>query len=115
MGWGLVAAVVYLSVAHLAGPPPVPGGDKLGHLVAYGALTFWFAQLIQAKRARAQIMLAFVALGVSLEFVQGTLPYRSYDEMDMIANTAGVALGWLAAPPRTPNILRWLEVLVEDR
>jgi hypothetical protein len=23
----------------------------------------------------------------------------------MLANTAGVALGWVAAPPRTPNVL----------
>jgi len=115
VGWILVLAVVYLSVAHVVVRPPGLGGDKLGHLIAYGALTFWFSQLDQGRGARAQIVLAFVALGVSLEFVQGRLPYRSYDEIDMLANTAGVALGWLASPPRTPNILLWLEALVHRR
>jgi hypothetical protein len=27
------------------------------------------------------------------------------DPVDMVANAVGVALGWLAAPPRTPNVL----------
>jgi glycopeptide antibiotics resistance protein len=36
-------------------------------------------------------------MGVGLEFVQGWLAYRTFDTMDMAANTIGVLLGWGAA------------------
>ena len=108
-GWALVVAVVYLSVSNLSNAPAVPGGDKLAHLAAYGTLMFWFAQIIDAAAARVLTAAALIALGVTMELVQAALPYRSFELQDMIANTAGVLLGWLASPPRTPNMLVHLE------
>ena len=83
-------------------------GDKLGHFAAYGLLMLWFTQLYVARRSRAHAGV-FVAMGVALEFLQGALGYRSYDIVDMYANTLGVALGWalgamlppLSAPGRS--------------
>ena len=36
-------------------------------------------------------------MGIGLEFIQGWLGYRTYDPFDMLANTIGVALGWMAS------------------
>jgi VanZ family protein len=50
-----------------------------------------------------------VALGIALEYAQRTTGYRSFDIADMVADAAGVAIGWLLAPPRLPNLLSWAE------
>jgi VanZ family protein len=75
----------------------VEEGDKLGHLLAYGTLMFWFCVLYRPLRVRALYAAGFVAMGIALEFVQGWLGYRDFDVMDMAANTAGVAIGWILA------------------
>ena len=74
-------------------PPRVDftASDKVGHLLAYGALMFWFAQLY---RTRIFYALGFVAMGVGLEFLQGMGGHREADVFDMVANTLGVAAGW---------------------
>jgi VanZ family protein len=109
LGWCLVAAVVYLSVGPTSVAPDVAGGDKVGHFVAYGALSLWFLQLFRRPRQRVRACLALVALGIGLECVQAALPYRAFEAMDMLANACGVAFGWAAAPPRLPNLLAMFE------
>ena len=112
LGWALVLAVVYLSLARDVPELAVPHGDKYGHVVAYATLMLWFSQLHAARHARAWLALAFVALGVGLEFVQGLTDYRSFELADMVADGIGVACGWLAAPPRLPNFLLWADARV---
>ena len=105
-GWGWAAAIVCLS---LTSAPPELGiahGDKLGHLAAYGVLMFWFSQLYASTAARIAYAVGFSAMGIGLEFLQGHLGYRSYEEFDMVANTAGVVLGWAAALPFRKPLLR---------
>lgn len=109
LGWCLVAAVVYLSVGHTSLAPNVSNGDKIGHFAAYGALSLWFLQLFRRTPQRVAACIGLIALGVGLECVQALLPYRSFDPMDMLANACGVALGWVAAPPRLPNLLGMIE------
>jgi VanZ family protein len=41
------------------------------------------------------VIAALVGLGVGLEFVQGWTGYRSFDVMDMLADSVGVLLGWM--------------------
>ena len=106
LGWAIVAAIVYGSVMH---SPPSLGfaqSDKLEHLGGYGLLMFWFCQLYRARGARVGYALGFIALGVALEFVQGWLGYRDFEVADMVADAAGVALGWalaLAFPAALPR------------
>ena len=88
----MVVAIVWASLT--PAPPSAPGSDKVGHLAAYGALMFWFAQLYARRVAWAA---GFVVLGVALEFAQSWTGYRSFEVNDMLANTAGVGLGWGAA------------------
>ena len=103
-GLALVATVVWLSLVPIPSPP-VAHADKVEHLGTYGTLMLWFAQLGGPARRRAVTAAALVALGVGIEFLQDLTPYRMMDPLDMLANTVGVALGWLGAPPRTPNLL----------
>jgi hypothetical protein len=116
LGIALIAAVVWLSLAPVpALPVELDGGDKMGHVAAYAALMLWHAQLHPGTAARLALAAGFVALGVGLEFAQGALAFRRFDALDMAANAAGVALGWLAAPPRGPHVLQWARARLAPR
>jgi glycopeptide antibiotics resistance protein len=87
-------AIVWLSLT--PSPPHVEfsESDKVGHVLAYGLLMFWFAELYAR---RILFALGFIAMGVGVEFIQGTLGYRTFDVVDMLANTLGVLAGWALA------------------
>ena len=96
-GWLYAAAIVWLS---LRSSPPDPGfayGDKLGHFAAYALLMFWFCWLYRARNTRFAYGAGWIAMGMALEFVQGTTGYRSLEFGDMAANALGVLAGALAA------------------
>jgi VanZ family protein len=96
IGWGWAATIVWLSVT--PSPPKLDfeHSDKLGHFLVYGALMFWFCLLYFKTRVRILYAAGFIVMGIALEFIQGWLGYRTYDPFDMLANTIGVALGWMA-------------------
>lgn len=110
-GYVLVGVVVWLSLAPRPPALDVEHGDKLQHVAAYATLMWWFAQ-VHAGRARGGAALALVGLGIALEGAQGLTGYRSLDAIDMAANAAGVLVGMAVSPPRSPNVLRFLERLV---
>lgn len=100
-------------------PPELPkfdliGADKIGHLLAYCLLTcccIWG----KAKQAawshwHTTQMAAWAVLaalyGAALEGVQALTPHRSFDYADMLANTAGAALGAVALRVFGRKILR---------
>lgn len=112
--WQVLGALLCLLVVYFSLTPSPPDlgidqGDKLGHLAVYAALMWWFAQLHIPLRHRLGFAVGLVALGVGLEFAQRATGYRSFEIADMAADAMGVLLGWLAAPPRLPNLLSWLE------
>ena len=111
-GWLGVAVVTYFTLA--PNPPQIDleQGDKLQHLIAYASLMLWFAQVQNGRSERRITALLLVAMGIALELAQGLTDYRSLSSADMAANTAGVALGWLAAPPRLPNAFAWVSALL---
>src|SRR3989475_5218762 len=97
IGWGWAAAIVWLSLTPAPPKLDFEHGDKLGHFLAYGVLMFWFCLLYLKTRVRILYAAGFIAMGIGLEFIQGWLVYRTYDPLDMLANTIGVALGWMAS------------------
>ena len=97
LGWGWAVTIVWLSLTPSPPQVDVQYGDKLGHFGAYGLLMLWFCLLHPSFRSRAWHAVGFIAMGVGLEIVQGHLGYRTYDTVDMAANTIGVLLGWGAA------------------
>ena len=93
-GWAYAAAIVFLS---LTPKPPDPGfehGDKLGHLLAYGLLMFWFCYLYRYRYTQLAYGIGWIALGIALEFAQGATGTRSFEVADMAADSLGVLLGW---------------------
>lgn len=108
-GWLGVGLIITLSLTPAPPQINIENGDKFGHLAAYGLVTLWFAQFYTGLRQRIWLAVGMVALGVAMEYAQGATGYRMFDVADMIADTVGVAIGWLAAPPRLPNLLSWVE------
>lgn len=104
----LITFVVYASVAPDVYTLPGEEGDKMGHALAYGVLMAWFAQIERRRIIRMSYALGFVALAVALEFVQDAVPYRTFDVRDMLSGVIGVAMGWVSAPPRGPDVYRWI-------
>jgi VanZ family protein len=96
-GWMLAAAIVWLSVSPKPPGMPVPSADKTEHVLAYSVLMLWFALLYRRWRLQLAYALAWIAMGIALEFVQRWLGYRYFDVLDMVANAVGVALGWALA------------------
>lgn len=114
IAWLLVGLVIYLSVTPRPIEIPLDEGDKYGHLLAYGTVMLWFAQVYE-RRGRWTAMLALIALGVALEYVQRWTGYRTFDVWDMAADGAGVLIGLALAPPRLPNFLQIAERALRPR
>jgi VanZ family protein len=71
---------------------PLPG-DKLQHLAAYALLALLAMLSYRPLRWALAAAVAMVALGIAIELVQYLLPWRLFEWLDILANTAGVALG----------------------
>lgn len=107
LGWGWAAAIVWLSLTSRPPQVDVQFGDKIGHFGAYGLLMGWFCLLYLRFPTRLLYGAGFIAMGVGLEVVQGQLGYRTYDLLDMAANTTGVLLGWAGALLLRRFALQW--------
>lgn len=68
--------------------------DKIIHVLMYLLLMAWFAQIMEA-RLHLRIAIFFVSLGLFLEYAQHATGYRSFEWGDVLANFAGVAVGWV--------------------
>ena len=106
-GWVLAIAL------SLIPPPPlhldIDNSDKVGHLLAYAALSAWAVMVFARPRAWFIAALALVALGIGMEIAQGLLTeWRMRDWRDAVANTLGVGLGLLVARSR---MQLWLQAL----
>jgi VanZ family protein len=97
VGWAMILTILWLSLTPAPPQLDVSFGDKIGHFAAYGGVMYWFCKLYVRKKTRIGLAAAFVAMGVAIEFIQGATGYRSFELLDMLANTAGVLFGWTAA------------------
>lgn len=75
--------------------PDVPGGDKFHHALAYFACMFCWAQWRTGPVPRLKLAIIFIVMGALIECLQGLTSYRSFEWLDMAADTVGVALAWL--------------------
>jgi len=118
LGWGMVFSVFVLSLIPL-NVDLGEGRDKVAHFIAYGSMTFWFAMLFEGRLRQVAIAIAFAAMGVGIEFLQGMTDYRSFEVADMVADGIGAAIGWGLAQTPLGNALDWVErllgVLIRDR
>ncbi len=100
LGSGVFSVLAILAASTVTLPPifhEIMQQDKLLHTIAYAGLMAWFAQIFRHDLTRFLIVLALAAFGFSMEFVQGMLPTRRFDYMDMVANLSGIAMSWALA------------------
>jgi VanZ family protein len=112
LGIAFVLLVIYLSLT----PDPLdlgaPEGSKVGHLLAYGWLMIWFAQIHRTMGRRLMLAAGFCALGIVLEYLQGMTDYRGFEYSDMVINSTGVVIGLALARTPLQDGLRMFEALV---
>ena len=105
-GWlGVVAAFVFSLDPATAQGAFIQHWDKLTHLASYATLMFWWAQFFTTRRQRLALAITFILLGILIEVLQSFTPDRKSDVWDVLANSAGILLGWLIAH-RSANLLR---------
>lgn len=94
LGWMLIGLAIVVSLMPSDRLPQPPGiNDKMEHLVAYALLSLWFAGIYPRSRY-AIIAIGLFVMGIAIEWAQGTMDLgRSADFRDVIANTAGIAIG----------------------
>jgi VanZ family protein len=86
----LVLVISFLSLQPKDGPIEIEINDKLGHFLAYSALTL-NEGLVFSKRAWVGVLIFGYSL--MLESLQNFIPGRIFSIYDLIANTAGVLFG----------------------
>jgi VanZ family protein len=95
-GSGFVLLVIYLSLTPHPLDVPSVYDLKTGHILAYAWLMFWFSQIYPRSIARIVLGVAFVALGIALEYIQA-LVGRDFSYTDMRDDGIGVVLGGILA------------------
>lgn len=109
VGLAMIVTVIYMSLQrHPVDTSGVQFGDKYAHMSAYCGLMAWFGMLMHRLKHWLPAVF-FIAMGISLEFVQGWLGYRAFELADMAANTVGVALGYALCATTFQNGLQLFE------
>lgn len=96
------AGVIWLigGATRLPTGPEAPGLDKVAHFLMYGVLG-WFAGrgwiAAGGTMHRAWPLVLALLLGAADEYRQASLPGRSSDVADWLADAAGIGTGFLLA------------------
>ncbi|MDR2871101.1 MAG: VanZ family protein [Xanthomonadaceae bacterium] len=92
-----IGAIVTVIIVCLIPPPPLElpsGSDKIEHFLAYFLLAAAMIQIFAVWRWRLAMTIFLIAMGIGIEFAQGTLTTtRTADVQDAVANTLGVLAG----------------------
>ena len=85
--------------------------DKTSHLLGHGILALYFSGIV-ARKAWWKIFVGLLVMGIGIEFAQYSMHWgREGDPRDVLANSAGAALGlligWLGLS-RWPELAAWL-------
>jgi VanZ family protein len=107
-----IAIIAFLWLVSLMPAPPyigMPNEDKYAHLISYGGTMWWWAQLWPPWKKRLLLAVLLALMGVAIEFAQGATSWRSFDVMDMLANSIGVLVGWVVAMTPLGKLLEVIE------
>ena len=94
--WYAVGGIMLLAVAIvslLPAPPDIGVSDKLSHFLTYVVLSGWFSLLARQRTVLVGSIIALIAYGMLIEWLQGLTGYRYAEWGDVIANSAGCLLG----------------------
>ena len=107
-GVAFVALVIYLSLTPRPLDVPSWEGFKVGHILAYAWLMFWYAPLYGSAAERAVVGAVILALGIGLEYIQGMVG-RDFSYTDMRDDGIGVVLGWIVAATPLGRTMAFVE------
>ncbi len=112
LGVGLLVALFVLALQPMpAAVPALWGIDKVLHLIAFMALMLWFCGLFP-RTGYLRIFLLLLAYGVAMEIGQSLVPSRFAEFADLVADVAGLAIGWLGARAGLARWPHWVESMV---
>ena len=87
--------IISLSLMPMGKEMPMQIWDKAAHAMAYVGFAA-IATLCTLHHRHFLLYLAgFILFGASIEVAQGMTPYRSFSYADMLANSTGIALGYV--------------------
>ena len=90
VGWLLTAAIVYGSLSPTTVEQVAHVHDKLQHIGAYFLTAAWFAVTITRNQSRYRHWAFLILLAIVMEFIQLSVPGRSFEYSDMAISLAGV-------------------------
>ena len=93
LGIGLLLIALMIGASFMPNFSPAiyfEGIDKVGHFVAYLAVTCWFSLLFTRGRDRWAVAATLVILGIGLEYLQLFSASHVFEYADIGANAAGV-------------------------
>ena len=96
LGWVLLALVCLGSLLPASAVSTLEN-DKLAHFGSYLILSLWFGGLYGKPRHYIAIAAILIAFGAVLDLLQGLTATRHFDAADILANSAGVLLGFLVS------------------
>ncbi len=94
--WLLFTSVLSLSLLPISSAQLIAHGDKINHALAYGTLYYFAVRAYGFRFPLWLLAVALVMFGLGIEFVQSLTGYRFGDPWDLLANTSGILVIWLA-------------------
>jgi VanZ family protein len=92
--------------------PAVGLSDKIEHLLAFGAVAFWFGSIV-VRRDLHWVALAVVGFGGLIEVMQSAMGLgREADWLDVLADSLGVLIGVILVLTPLGRWSRWVEARI---
>ncbi|MCC5795601.1 MAG: VanZ family protein [Chromatiales bacterium] len=110
LGVLLLCSVLFLALMPGSEAPSIGLSDKLLHLLTFAVLMAWFAGLVPTAR-HWQLALLLLTYGILIELLQAFTPDRQAELADVLADAAGILLGWAGARLGLARWPHWLERL----
>jgi VanZ family protein len=92
---GIILVIITYYSLRLPGDESLPTNDKVGHFLAYSALSFNLLLLCNSTKQKVLGILFAIGYGLLMEFCQGLVPERDPSVYDMMANSTGVLIGFV--------------------
>jgi VanZ family protein len=107
-----IGAIFYFSLRQEKPSEPVfPHFDKVLHFNAYLFLMGYFS-LLYEKKNHFKLLISFIVMGICIEFLQLASGYRSFELLDIFANTSGLICGGIISRSYFPNLITKLDRLL---
>lgn len=92
----LLFTATWLSLTPAPFDAPGPDlSDKVLHFIAYGAIAF--TGYVAFPRTSWHFAGLIIVWSIGIELIQWQLPTRSFELLDILANSTGTCFGWIGA------------------